>query len=1098
MCRTSLSAWPSSGPTRTSATAAPGACPAWFTWTWATPGRSPRPIRGSPTSRSTITGTDAFGNPFAANALTNATGNYTFANLAPGTYTVTETQPAAYAQGTNTVGTVNGNASGTNGPGTDVLGNVAVGAGQGGVGYNFGELGGGLAGLVWLDRNGNGTQEVGEPGIGNVSVTLTGTDVNGAPVTRTTATLANGTYAFADLPAGNYTVTETQPNGYGNSPGTPAVVRSNITLPPGGAVPSQNFGEQLGTLAGLVYVDTNRNGTVDPGEPGIGNVTVHLTGTDVNGLAANLTVQTLPDGTYSFGDLLAGNYAVAETQPAGFAQGNNAVGPAGGVVGPGTDQLTAIPMAPGAVEPGYNFGEIASTITGRVYYDANQDGVFDAGDSGIANVTVTLRDGNGTVVGTQTTGPTGGYTFVNLPAGTYTITETQPPGYGSSETSSNTQTVTLASGGAVTAQDFGDTLGNVSGSVYADFNLDGVFDTTTVQHPDTGIGGITVTLLAGNGTVLATTTTAANGGYLFPNLPTGNYTVVETQPPLPTAATPGYYDGADNLGSVGGARTAKNAMSLTLGTDSTTHLSQNGTAYNFGEVPPADPFGFVYQDVNHNGVKDAGEPGIAGVSITLAGNVTQVLANGTVTSRPLTAADAPNGLTVTTNSLGRYDFNPVPPGLYSIAEAQPAGYLDGQEQDGDPNGPPATVGNDVFTNVLLNPFPVRGPFNFGELLVPPPSGPLPPLTFQTGDLSKRSFLGSTAPAALDLPTDPNYAAVRGPSPTAPVYVAVSGDNGWVRVFDYGTGVERFRLQPFGDFTGGVRVAVADVTGDGIPDIITAAGPGGGPRVVVFDGSTGAAVSSFYAFESTYTGGVYVAAGDMNGDGRAEIVATPDIAGGPRVVVFQADPAPPVSAAVPVGGSPASASPNLTFHSIASFYALDPVFRGGLRVAAGDVNGDGAADVVVVAGPGGGPEVAGFSGKSIVAGSPTRLFSDFYAFDPNLRIGYFVTVADTNADGFGDVVVSAGFGGGPRVSVFDGKQLVTANQPVVTANFYAGYDASGSGAEVKVLSLNGTPVVLSVPGLGSRPYVYTYNLLTFQRIDVFYAFGPGLLNGEYIG
>jgi FG-GAP-like repeat len=85
----------------------------------------------------------------------------------------------------------------------------------------------------------------------------------------------------------------------------------------------------------------------------------------------------------------------------------------------------------------------------------------------------------------------------------------------------------------------------------------------------------------------------------------------------------------------------------------------------------------------------------------------------------------------------------------------------------------------------------------------------------------------------------------------------------------------------------VRVAAGDVNGDGVADVVTGAGPGGVPQVKVFDGVAGAEVRSFFAFGPSFGGGVYVAAGDVTGDGKADIVVGADAGGEPHVKVFDA-------------------------------------------------------------------------------------------------------------------------------------------------------------------------------------------------------------------
>ena len=160
------------------------------------------------------------------------------------------------------------------------------------------------------------------------------------------------------------------------------------------------------------------------------------------------------------------------------------------------------------------------------------------------------------------------------------------------------------------------------------------------------------------------------------------------------------------------------------------------------------------------------------------------------------------------------------------------------------------------------------------------------------------------------------------------------------------------------FSGGVRVAAADVNGDGLADIITGAGPGGGPHVRVVDGATLMPIHDFFAYDPAFVGGVAVAAGDVTGDGLADIITGAGPGGGPHVRV--------------VDGA--------TLMPIHDFFAYDPAFVGGITVAAVDVNGDTRTDIVTGAGPGGGPHVRVFDA---VTGSVTR---ELFAYAPDFTGG----------------------------------------------------------------------------------------------------------------
>ncbi len=294
------------------------------------------------------------------------------------------------------------------------------------------------------------------------------------------------------------------------------------------------------------------------------------------------------------------------------------------------------------------------------------------------------------------------------------------------------------------------------------------------------------------------------------------------------------------------------------------------------------------------------------------------------------------------------------------------------------------------------------------------------------------------------------------------------------------------LHPFGNFGGPVRAVAADVNGDGFKDLVVATGPGGGSRVRVLDGRTFQdLVTEFAVFEPAFTGGVFLAAGDFNHDGKAEIVVTPDQGGGPRVRVLTLGATGIVAAA--------------DFFGIA-----DPTFRGGARAAVGDVNGDGTADLVVSAGFGGGPRVCLIDGATVLTGSPTPLTPDFFAFEPALRNGAYVAVADVDLDGFADLVFGAGPGGGPRVLTVSGRVLLTAWAAAAVAsplgNAFAGDAADRGGVRVTAKDLDGDghPEVVAGSGSGGTLTVYKTVPPGLHLEETFAPFGAAVMDGVYVG
>lgn len=214
----------------------------------------------------------------------------------------------------------------------------------------------------------------------------------------------------------------------------------------------------------------------------------------------------------------------------------------------------------------------------------------------------------------------------------------------------------------------------------------------------------------------------------------------------------------------------------------------------------------------------------------------------------------------------------------------------------------------------------------------------------------------------------------------------------VKVFEAnGTPGPNFNAYP-ADFRGGVFIAVGDLNGDGFDEIITGAGRGGGPHVRVFNANGTPTGIEFMAYDQAFTGGVTVAAGDVDGDGRDEIITAAGPGGGPHVKVWDLD---------------VTKQPNLLTQS-GGFMAYDPKFTGGVAVGARD------GRIITGAGPGGGPHVKLFNGGGTEVGS-------FYAYTPTFTGGVWPA---GSALGAARVVTAPGAGGGPHVRTFDdtGKEV----------------------------------------------------------------------------
>jgi len=284
-----------------------------------------------------------------------------------------------------------------------------------------------------------------------------------------------------------------------------------------------------------------------------------------------------------------------------------------------------------------------------------------------------------------------------------------------------------------------------------------------------------------------------------------------------------------------------------------------------------------------------------------------------------------------------------------------------------------------------------------------------------------------------------------------------------------------------------------------PIYVTGAGAGGGPAVSVYNSLNNNVLNTFFAFEQGFTGGVKTAVADVNNDGISDLIVGAGPGGGPRVIVY-------------------NGATNFTTQ-LFDFFAFSSAFSGGVSVAGGDFNADGFADIVVGAGPGGGPQVNIFDGRT------GNVLTQFFAYGENFRGGVTVAVGDIDGSGFNSVITGAGAGGGPNVRTFrnsrffdiDAARILPGNPSITmnqTSNFFA-YETSYTGGVQVAVGLNsgtpfggfyriltgtltGGPEVTIWESMGSHDITMATPEVMFEKVTQFFAFDSTQTTGVRVG